>query len=665
MKKTAFFFVALLALLPLALQAQDEGSLGRFEWAKGFYSKVPPGIQGSVTDSAGNLYILAYFDNQSRWNDEAILPMVPYGYGLNGWNTLIAKISPEGEMLWKKVIHSNNNGGTQNLDIRKIGDTAFACLLNFTVPSYLDNYTYYLDTFLVADWSDYPVDGRHMDSHMWTALITFNFDGEVLEQHFLQTSYVDNDGNDIVRYYPPDTLPWNQTLFLRNATFDIDGEGNIYLCRLVEDRIDDDHDLHLGSISKVKFWVDNRVVGVCDADSRSNGHLYFNSQLLKFSPHFDTLLDSRYVVQRSICPDSTDCPMYNKIYVDRNSDVYLRINIHSHSEGTDLVFDSVKNLRLHYGSELVTRGILLKYDSSFNSRWLLNLRDSVINPSLVSIMKFHEIGFDYDSNLMFLTTDCFRGVNDDTVNFYSELFYNDVHIDVKNDAVVFAFTYNDSKPQLRSYGSIPSINYSMINSYAEGNLAFGKNRVFVQSLYSGGIRLPDTTIVLSHLTTYSHGLVVFDYAMNVIDGKHYATSSPQTDPGPISLVDSTLYLCMRLGSDHATFGDTTVYADGPWAYMVKYVDPAFMTPHVGPEPVHITETDIPALQVFPNPASDYITVRPVDEPILEVSAISLYGTVHPLPHSNGRIDVRQLPSGIYILSITTPGNIHNERFIRR
>ena len=96
-----------MALLSLGAHAQH------FDWAKGYGSSQEGClIKGTVTDSDGNLYILGQFTKDATWDGQRILPIAPYGPGQNSINTLIAKISPSGEMLWKKVIHSNNNQNT-------------------------------------------------------------------------------------------------------------------------------------------------------------------------------------------------------------------------------------------------------------------------------------------------------------------------------------------------------------------------------------------------------------------------------------------------------------------------------------------------------------------------------------------------------------------------
>ena len=127
MKKNILFFSVLMILCAGGLQAQ------RFEWAKGYSSSQEGNrIVGSVTDSAGNLYILGQFRNTAAWDGGShLLPIAPYGYGSDVLNVLIAKIIPDGTMAWKKVIHANNGWGGQRLRHQACGRHRFRLSVGF------------------------------------------------------------------------------------------------------------------------------------------------------------------------------------------------------------------------------------------------------------------------------------------------------------------------------------------------------------------------------------------------------------------------------------------------------------------------------------------------------------------------------------------------------
>ena len=193
------------------------------------------------------------------------------------------------------MIHANNGSHSLALDIKPVGDTAFACLVSFELPYEGSNYCYFLDTLLTTT-SDYPTPHAPMTFTRRVALITFDFDGNVQEQHFLTLTYLDGNGNDIMREVYPDR--YMNTAESINISFDIDADGNVFLCRQANDYVADlvgRYNTYDGTISGIKYWVDGRVVGQSEV---RNSPLMWYPQLLKFSPHMDSLLASRYLVQQ-------------------------------------------------------------------------------------------------------------------------------------------------------------------------------------------------------------------------------------------------------------------------------------------------------------------------------------------------------------------------------
>ena len=181
--KTLLFAIFLLANIGLA-QAQH------WDWVKGYgtQSSQETGFEiiGTVTDNDGNLYFMGEFRNDSDWDGEALLPSGSYLGG--DVSVIIAKISPKGDMVWKKIVHSKV--GVHAYDIKKIGDTSFACMINFAIPNVIYS-LFWLDTLLPGG-SEYLIPSELPSMPMTrfygfdaTAFVKFNFDGTVLEQHFL------------------------------------------------------------------------------------------------------------------------------------------------------------------------------------------------------------------------------------------------------------------------------------------------------------------------------------------------------------------------------------------------------------------------------------------------------------------------------------------------
>ena len=664
MKKTALFLVSVLLVLGGAA-AQNGNSTGRFEWVRGYAPGEHVSIVGSVTDSLGNLYILGSFNFASRWEEgELLLPVTPHGQASNNGDVLIAKISPEGEMVWKKVIHGNVFSRIPH-DIKAVGDTAFACLV--TMPLACDwGYLYYLDT-LVNDsytlWDQNPTDTLVMPDYPMSAwrrsakclaLITFDFDGNVLEQHFLQMSYLDRHGEDIIYHVPPEYGADDKlcTEVPENSSFAIDGEGNIYLTRKVNDQTiagpfseEGEYIITEGNISAVKFWCDRRLVGIVPADSAQMAV----PQILKFSPHFDTLLNSRLVFQSQ----TADYYPYINTRVDKYGDLYITGML----DGPDsnfLIVDSIRNIYINKTSANTMKGFLVKFDSSLIAKYSISLEDSIIPSNhRTSNSGFLDVAFDYDSNLVFLCAS--TGRNNTILTYQEEPLER-----IRNDAFMMTFHIDDDSARLLFYGSVPSVGHSQIFPEFNGdNIACYKNRVFVQSEIVGGLHLPNGTIEWPRRDDWGLGLVIFDYQGNVIEGCSYSAFSPSNRPGPLAIRDSTLYLINKLSSD-ATFGDIHVPSRGDYfACIAKYVDTSFMTPYVR----RVTEDTTIRVEVvqeewtrvlYPNPTSGRVTVVMNGRPLRELYVAGMDGMAEPLPFSalgDGRYaaDLTDRPDGAYVL----------------
>ena len=653
MKRTLLLFVVLV-LGVSGLRAQH------FEWAKGYSSSQEGNvIKGSVTDSAGNLYILGQFRNTAAWDGGShLLPMAPYGPYTDVYNVLIAKITPDGEMAWKKVIHCNNGANSGGADIKIIGDTAFACLINFSLPNSGSNYCYYLDTLLTAT-CDYPTPNGNMSYASRTALITFDFDGHVLEQHFLTLTFHDNDGNDILSQNPAGYYKNSRGLHL--PSFDVDQEGNVYLCRVGGDLVDQTYATWRGNVGGIKYWVDGRVVGQSEV---RNSPMGWYPQLLKFSPHMDTLLTSRYLVQR--CDTNIDYQTDNLyIELDRNGNPYLIGSLSTSIQKNNvLVFDSTKNIVLSHSANILETTYLIVFDPSLQVACGVFFKDEdILHPEMFSASSFWDISFDYDSNLLFVSASTFRGVVGDTVNFHSILSCQNHFLDrLKNDAFIMAFSMQGDSLIFHSYGRVPGMYESSYKSAAtHGNLGCANNRVFVQSLYRGGVHFPNETIHFPNWSNVGIGLSEFDYKCKIIDGKDYNALSINNDTGPLSVHDSILYLSNYLVSN-ATFGDIHVPAQGYNACIAKYVDTAFMTPYVPPT-VHIGQAEAIPLRLYPNPTHGTVRIDTDGEPVRSAAILTVYGQRTPLQVDGDRMELTGCPAGVYILEITTHNNKYHQKII--
>ena len=106
-----------LLLLSILLAASLPAFSQHFDWVKSYSGQERPGefwnyIVSSVTDSHGNLYVAGQFANGASIDEQALLPITLHGSLCDNINAAIVKFSPEGQIMWKKVLQV----GSKNLD---------------------------------------------------------------------------------------------------------------------------------------------------------------------------------------------------------------------------------------------------------------------------------------------------------------------------------------------------------------------------------------------------------------------------------------------------------------------------------------------------------------------------------------------------------------------
>ena len=640
----------IIALLLCAAMAQGQ----RFEWAKGYDSSHEDAfIQGSVTDSLGNLYILGRIHWDSDWDTIWLMPH------LTTQNTMVmvAKISPEGDMVWRKIYGSTSTPMFA-MDIKALGDTGFAVMFSSSPGSPRDDYFYWGDSVYRNVYhpriSPYDTPGRRFDDIFLTMYMAFDFDGNITEEHVIERSLVDTDGNDIV-YHPytsPDSLPWLYVDHWEEPRFDVDENGNVYVWytqNLVVQNLPTYY--YNRTVGAMRYWVDHRLVGESAFDSNSRS---WYPIMLKFSPHFDTLLASRYVVQRNNLTNG-NYYLRTHIKIDKSTNnIFARVFVQSDSVDR-LVIDSVANMTIQRSAGSRFKSFVVVFDSVLSPLKLIELRDSILNPSDYYLnTDFADIAFDYDSNIVAISG---------TPGKRNGLFLYDNQILPLNDKN-FVILLDKDDFSFKSLCVVPTEGYSGASVNLDcGNLILKNNRVFYQEEYHGGIRLPSGYYTVQGAKS-GLALVVWDYQGNLIDGKKYNTYAINHDVGPISLVDSTLYLINFLASN-ATFGSNQVYVSGYKACVAKYVDTAFMSVYRPPLGGIAPGESGPEYSFYPNPVENKLQVDLDGDRILQATAVSVLGVRERLGFAGNTVDVSHLRPGVYVMELTTTHNTFAFKFIKR
>ena len=197
-------------------------------------------IVGSVTDSPGNLYVAGQFGNGAAIDGQDLLPITPHGPQCDNINGAIVKFSPEGQILWKKVIHANDGMPGEISEMLIVGDTALYVASNVYIPYRDGQYIYFYDTLITKDNASYMMPLDSCASSVATAFSIMDLDGNFLEHHFLQIAWIDSAGRvitlDRLNGNPESSRRIENLNFLANP-FCVDSDGNIYIGQVPTDII--------------------------------------------------------------------------------------------------------------------------------------------------------------------------------------------------------------------------------------------------------------------------------------------------------------------------------------------------------------------------------------------------------------------------------------------
>ena len=570
-----------LLLLSILLAASLPAFSQHFEWVKTYTGEeVTSGVTtnqllGSCVDSAGNIYILGEFSPQAQLCGTNLLPFEVIETSRPRWQgVVIAKISPSGELLWHKAIYNGKQGCYAHA-LRMVGDSSIMAMVRFFLPysSSASNYRnlYYLDTLLTGN-DDYLMPTDSVTDDNITAFITFDFDGNAIERHLVCVGYLDSTGNeltgrDIRGPSAPDKLNVKP---LSSECFNIDSEGNIYIIRGASDmvtgsrgtwRMDD------GTISAMKIVVDGTHNLFYPIPYRT---ALWNQQIMKFSPHFDSLIDAVYMFDSAL---SYNVHPTFKVY---SFEMDAQNNLYFNMEGGQQYPSGIRianSNALHLGDSTSRPTWILKYNSDMEATGLVQLSyesTATVFPQMLLLYPY----IDDNTNSLFVP-----GAVGWVGGTVDHIFYNNDTLDFPNQTSFWLRLDKDdlsllSNGQARSVengrGSVPL-------------LAAYNNRVFAQLKFQNGMYFGNERYNIQDSYSWDSWLAIWDYNGREVElVTHYNVSRIDNVFNAPLIKDSIVYLTGSLWED-ATFGDITTHNYGySQAFIAKYVDPAFAEPYVHP-----------------------------------------------------------------------------------
>lgn len=578
----AFLILNFQFLILNSLRAQG------FEWVRTYTGPdISSGVSannlvGSCVDSAGNLYILGEFSPQAQLCGVNLLPREVIVTPRNS-AVVIAKLSPSGELLWHKAIY-NGKVSDYAYALRMMGDSCIMAMVMLYTPYDVGGYNeyrnlYYLDTLLTGN-SDYLIPNDDSVSRQVNAFITFDFDGNVTEQHFVRVGFTDTLGNDLTpRFMGNSHLVNLSTSLLSGESFNIDSEGNIYVIRSVHadeksGRCDTCPDrrrywrLWEGTIGAMKIVVDSAHILTYPIPHPT---ARWNQQILKFSPHFDSILDAVYMFDSTLNRQCGSIKV-NSFSIDAQSNLYL-----SMLGGQVPAHLSIANSNsLHLGDSLLASTWVIKYNSNLYATDLIQLSHSRNNDSdNTSQIGVCACYVDDNTNSIFVSGYVRWSASTGVTN----IFFNDDTLDLPNKSGFWLRLDKDDFRLLSRGRVLPSGN-GEVNVFPK--LEMNNNRVFSEIGFRWSTIFGDSIIYANQPSDHDRAFAIWDYDGNEISIMKHGFSNLGNILHAPHVMDSIVYFTGSIW-EGATFGDITSHNNGSsQVFIAKYVDPEFARPYVHP-----------------------------------------------------------------------------------
>ena len=684
-----------------------------FDWIQGYTScayYAQSQIERAVADSEGNVYFLGHLRRGAEIDGEALLPE-----GIGFYQSIcLVKLSPDGHMLWHKALgRTHDNQSAAN--IQMVGDSmlAFMGTPQFTSVSPMPGrFTYYWDTAMQG----VPFKSDSVNGGNGSVIAYVNLDGSIKEQHFLNVGYNDTAGNPIYSDWPVVAKEG----FSGGPNFAVDNEGNVIIVQCqFETSVWDPvtrttkwYRWENGNIGAIRIMVDGERSFFFHSRSCPR---FWNYLIMKFSPHFDSLLAARFLFEPSntpidfdrgsitVPPEDPSFPMdeyraymcnentiFESFEIDEENNIYVigRFDRSPYCcRDTLIPVDSAAGIYLtlkmipsnnssNNYCTLPWEGYLIKFDPQLRPQYLKQL-DYPKRGKTISTYLFHPNVT--DSGLVvpiFFTAGAMGDPNPDKYFSYDgdtlPLWMNKsaafLRLD-KGDGHLLAYggVHAAGNSNLRrtqhDKGSIYYSTYAANNNRFASGIGTEGDLLFADSLYHYNC---------TRIGQKASAVVVWDYSGHEI--LYIELSGVDSNYRHINgalFSDSSLYIYGTVSNMTLHFGDLLLdahHGEGcTTAFIARYVDTAFLRPYVyvppetqEPEDIRVQVLDdIGCVTVYPNPFRQRVRVRyKGEERLREAYLTDMAGrreTVTLVPCGEGEwsVDFAHLPPAPYLLTLVT------------
>lgn len=403
-----------------------------------------------------------------------------------------------------------------------------------------------------------------------------------------------------------------------DISFDVDNDGNIYLINktnMTFSRPDDTSSstIENGKISAMRIIVD----GLCKSTYiPQHQAARWNKQILKFSPHFERLVNSIYVF------DSTDVYSESDIFlhpstgiarkpsieptsfrIDEQNNVYLLLN--QYWFGSHMPLSNSDTLAFTGHDHDYYADLLIKYDSSLTPLFAKQLRSTYGTDDPNQCQRWFltgSVGFDVETNTVYVSGKLQKNFMGATDNEAVQIYYDSDTLDLKNN--FFWLRLDRDNGSLVSYGKVQSGFQSEIltSNSAEPNLGISNGKVAAIFNYRNDFTFADTTIYSGNSYNFAQAMAIWDEDGNELACYDFNAIHDYNRTGGVYVHDSTLYVTGVVYSG-ATFGDTVLASTGgrSQAFIAKYVNPIFVQPSGTREQQHIVWNQTLDFSAQPSP----------------------------------------------------------------
>ena len=659
MKKTQIT-LALFATLFTLLTASAQGE---WKWAHHWSGAAgaPSDHYNTITKTAfdedGNIYIWGIMGGQPTFNGSTFLFINnPQVYGSGRRASLLAKFDTLGNMLWYKVVKSSERECYSHWMEVKDNKVYISGNLSLgDVDHDVSTWLYYFDTLITASQAHAIPEDQRLPPYkpgVYTYFATFDLDGNLLDNHFV---------NALTREYVGGDIRGEEPLCLPNLgciPVHVDNEGNTYVfTRLGYNGGESDPytiQIYGDTIRKYDIYLPGSV-------NLTQVGLY-TAMMYKFSPSWE-LLYAKPMVEHTegiasswaLVGDSVNqryTVWIQGLSFDESDNMYVSGNISlaigsNHGEGIHqypihIYWDSTHYSTMQDWSSIDEMPFLIKYDT--NGKVLWNNQIYTVGSPKPGAQNFAGAewrGSCYaDNHIYVVGSGAVKSAA--SLNFdeqgHSLQPFTDNHF-----TTAFFVRYNATTGQYAGHGIIPAENAQ------PGQMpAVSGNRIL----------------------SFSNKDIIYQWC---IDG----TYINEINPGSISftglkssflLIDDNgnLLLCFSTTSSGSlgngvSFGSPTGSSS---AVFALYHNPEFATPYVG-----IPEYDgpEPEVRLWPNPATDKITIESEEEfPVKSVSIADMQGqllAILPVNDVRCTLNVHKLAPGTYIAHVETKAGMVDRKFV--